>query len=123
MLPDYEKFYLGGINSMRGFDWRGISAFDADGREVGGEQSVLFNAEMIFPLVRQAGLMGVLFHDTGDVYRSGDSIEPDNLRRSAGYGIRWYSPMGPIRLERGHILDRREGEPSGRWEFSIGGMF
>jgi len=123
LLPDYEKFYLGGINSMRGFDWRGISAFDADGREVGGEQYVLFNAELIFPLVREAGLMGVLFHDTGDVYRSRDSIELDNLRRSAGYGIRWYSPLGPIRLERGYILDRREGEPSGRWEFSIGGMF
>ncbi len=123
LLPDYEKFYMGGINTMRGFDWRDIAAFDEDGTASGGEKMVLFNAELIFPLVSQAGLMGVLFYDTGDVYASGDRIELDNLRRSAGFGVRWYSPLGPIRLERGYILDRKEGEDSGRWEFSIGGVF
>lgn len=122
-LPDYEKYYLGGIHSLRGFDWRGVSAHDDEDRKIGGEHYVQFNAELIFPLVRQAGVMGVLFHDTGDVYGKGEWIELDNLRRSAGFGIRWYSPVGPIRLERGYILDRREGEGSGRWEFSIGGMF
>ncbi len=123
ILPDYEKFYMGGINTMRGFDWRDIAVFDEEGRAFGGEKMVLFNAELIFPLVSQAGLMGVLFYDTGDVYPSGDRIELDNLRRSAGFGVRWYSPLGPIRLERGYILDRKEGEDSGRWEFSIGGVF
>ncbi len=123
LLPDYEKFYLGGINSMRGFDWRGVAVFEEDGRAFGGEKYVQFNAELIFPIVRQAGLMGVIFHDTGDVYESGSQIELDNLRRSAGFGVRWFSPLGPIRLERGYILDRKEGESTGRWEFAIGGAF
>ncbi|MFP4158486.1 MAG: outer membrane protein assembly factor BamA [Desulfobacterales bacterium] len=126
-LPDYEKFYLGGINSLRGFDWRDVSVtdFDKDGNEVrvGGEKYVQFNAELLFPLLKDAGLRGVLFYDTGNVYERGENVDLGELRESAGFGIRWYSPMGPLRLERGYILDRKEGEDSGRWEFSIGGAF
>jgi len=127
ILPDYEKFYLGGINSLRGFDWRDVSAFEVgvDGipYAVGGEKYVQFNAEFIFPIIKSAGFMGLVFYDTGNVYKEGDPVDLGELRESAGYGIRWYSPLGPIRLERGYIIDRQEGEASGRWEFSIGGAF
>lgn len=126
-LPDYEKFYLGGINSLRGFDWRDVSVtdFDDDGNRVrvGGEKYVQFNAEFLFPLLKDAGLRGVLFYDTGNVYERGENVDLGELRESVGFGIRWYSPMGPLRLERGYILDSREDEDSGRWEFSIGGAF
>jgi len=119
-LPDYEKFYLGGINSMRGFDYEDIHATDAEGKTVGGEKYVLFNAELTMPLIEEAGLMGVAFFDTGDVYLKDEDIEFGEFRQSAGLGIRWYSPMGPLRLEYGWILDRQEGEDSGQWEFSVG---
>ncbi|MFW6081880.1 MAG: BamA/OMP85 family outer membrane protein, partial [Desulfosalsimonas sp.] len=126
-LPDYEKFYLGGINSLRGFDWRDVSVtdFDEDGNQVkvGGEKFVQFNAEFLFPLIKDAGLRGVLFYDTGNVYERGENVDLGEMRESVGFGIRWYSPMGPLRLERGYILDRKDGEDSGRWEFSIGGAF
>ncbi len=128
-LPDYERFYLGGINSLRGFDWRDVSAFDNEGNKVGGEKYVQFNVEFIFPLVKEAGLTGLLFYDTGNVFGEDDSVDLGELRESAGFGIRWYSPMGPIRLERGYVLDRRKDEDgnyiedSGRWEFAIGGAF
>jgi outer membrane protein insertion porin family len=47
-----------------------------------------------------------------------------NLRSSVGFGFRWYSPMGPLRIEYGHKLDVQEGEDSGgRWEFSMGSAF
>lgn len=129
LLPDYEKFYLGGINSLRGFDWRDVSAFDENGNRIGGEKFVQFNVEFIFPLLKDAGLTGVLFYDTGNVYGEDESVDLGELRESAGFGIRWYSPMGPIRLERGYVLDRRKNEQgeyiedSGRWEFSMGGAF
>jgi outer membrane protein insertion porin family len=123
ILPDYEKFYLGGINSLRGFDWRDVSLFDEEGAKVGGFKYVQFNAEMIVPLIKDAGLVGVLFFDTGNVFDDDEEIEFDQLRESAGFGFRWYSPMGPIRIEYGYILDRQEGEDSGRWEFSMGSAF
>lgn len=122
-LPDYEKFYLGGINSVRGFDWRDISLFDDEGARVGGYQFIQFNAEYIIPLIKDAGVMGVIFYDTGNVYDKSESIELGDLRQSAGGGFRWYSPMGPIRIEYGYILDRKDDEDSGRWEFAMGSSF
>ncbi len=125
LLPDYEKFYLGGINSMRGFDFRGINlkSINSDGieTEIGGTAMLQFNFEIIVPISEKLGLMGVVFYDAGNVYD--DHIDIGDLRRSAGYGFRWYSPLAPIRIEYGAILDKREGEGTGRWEFTMGGAF
>ncbi len=129
-LPDYERFYLGGMNSLRGYDWRDISIreYNEDGLlidERGGDKFIQFNVEFLFPLFsEQHGLVGLMFYDTGNVFDQGDKIDFHDLRESVGFGVRWYSPMGPIRLERGYILDPREGEDSGgRWEFSMGTAF
>lgn len=125
LLPDYEKFYLGGINSLRGFGWRGVFLTERNEAgnlvKVGGEQMVQFNLELLFPLVAQAGVYGVLFYDTGNVYSGGFNL--GDLRQSAGGGIRWLSPIAPIRVEYGFILDRREGESAGQVEFTLGGSF
>jgi outer membrane protein insertion porin family len=121
-LPDYERFYLGGINSLRGFDWREVSPEDANGYKYGGDRYVQFNVEYLFPIIKDAGFMGVLFYDTGNTF-DGGALDLTELRETAGFGIRWYSPMGPLRLEHGSILDRKPGEDTGRWEFSIGGFF
>ncbi len=122
-LPDYERFYLGGMNSVRGFDWRDIHVLDDDGKEIGGNKLVQFNVEYLIPLFKNLGIVGVLFYDTGNVYDDDESIDLGNMRKSAGYGFRWYSPVGPIRIEYGYILDRKEGESKGRWEFSMGTGF
>lgn len=124
ILPDYERFYLGGINSLRGFDFQDICVRDDEGDEIGGDKYIQFNLEYMFPLVKQAGVSGVIFYDTGNVYGVNQSIDLGNLRKSAGVGIRWYSPVGPIRIEYGYILDRKEDDTrSGRVEFSMGTGF
>ncbi len=134
-LPDYDRFYLGGINSVRGFDWREITPRIDTGEDyddgtpitidIGGTEFVQFNVEYLFPILKDSGLVGLFFYDAGNAWASDDDDAKSysNLRESAGFGIRWFSPMGPLRLERGYILDRKPGEDSGRWEFNIGGSF
>jgi len=135
IVPDYELFHLGGINSLRGFEWEDLCPIEITKyssnkgdvfytyQQIGGNKFVQFNAELIVPIVKDVGLMGVIFYDTGNVYKKNVHIDFSELRKSAGFGFRWYSPIGPIRLEHGYILDRKEGETSGRWEFSMGSVF
>ncbi|MFC1857983.1 outer membrane protein assembly factor BamA, partial [Thermodesulfobacteriota bacterium] len=124
ILPDYERFYLGGIDSVRGYAWREISLLDHIGFKIGGTSFIQFNIELLFPLVEKAGLTGVLFLDAGDVYGGNKDFEISNLRKGAGGGFRWYSPIGPIRIEYGWKIDVPEGEEGGgRWEFTMGNVF
>jgi outer membrane protein insertion porin family len=125
-LPVYERFYLGGLNSVRGFEYGKISPIDPEtGERIGGDKMWYTNTEFIFPLVESQGLMGVLFFDSGQVLNDqedwGDANE--NIKKSAGTGIRWLSPMGPLRVVWGYNLDPMEGEDQSVWDFSIGGTF
>ena len=123
-LPDYEKFYMVGIDALRGFERDDLSPRDEEGNEIGGNKFVQFNAEIRFPLVPQAGAFGVVFFDTGDIWSEEEDVDLGDLRESAGLGVRWLSPMGPVRLEYGWILDPRESDSaSGRWEFSMASSF
>ena len=120
-LPIYEKFTLGGINSVRGYDYGTISPKDpATGDEIGGEKMWLYKIEYIFPIRRELGLKGLVFFDAGNVFEKDEDFEL-KARRSVGAGVRWYSPLGPLRLEYGWKLDAEPGETSGTYEFSIGG--
>jgi len=124
ILPDYEKFYLGGINSLRGFSRDDLAPRDSDGAPIGGDKYVQFNFEFKFPLVKEAGVSGLIFFDTGNIYRSGEDIDIKDLRESAGPELRWLSPVGPIRLAYGWILDPKDSDNSrGRWEFSMASVF
>jgi len=124
-VPTWERFYLGGMGSVRGYDWRDISPRDPDtGDEIGGNKMMQFNLEFLFPLIKKSGLRGVLFADAGNAFDNGEELRFGELRQSIGYGFRWYSPVGPIRLEYGYILDDKEDQQGeGGWEFSMGMAF
>ena len=115
-IPVFDRFYLGGMNSLRGL--RSVGPKDDAGDAIGGKTMANFNAEIIFPLIKDAGMKGVAFFDTGNAWESGYQLS--DMRKTAGVGVRWYSPIGPLRLEWGHVLDKKEGEASSRWEFTIG---
>ena len=92
--------------------------------KVGGNKYIQFNIEYLIPLFKDAGLMGVIFYDTGNAFNDSEPIDLGDLRQSAGYGFRWYSPIGPIRVECGYIIDPQPGEStSGNWQFTMGGAF
>jgi len=121
-IPVYERFYLGGINTIRGFKTRGVGPKDLTTNEViGGDTEVFGNLEYLFPLVTEQRVMGLVFFDAGNAFNG--EVNFGDLRMSAGLGIRWFSPVGPLRLEWGYNLDRRLGEDESQWEFTIGTVF
>lgn len=146
-IPISEKYFLGGLRSVRGFDTRELGPMDPAvpavpavldpldpsaivtpavpakvASFVGGEKSAYFNLEFLFPISEQYKLKGLFFVDGGNAWRENEDYFSD-LRYSAGYGIRWTSPLGPLRFEWGYNLDPRGEESDSVFEFSIGSFF
>lgn len=123
-LPVYEHFYLGGMNSIRGFESAKISPRDPiTGERIGGDKMWYVNLGILFPLVKDMGLDGEIFTDFGNVYDVDDDWDFSEYKKAAGFGINWASPLGPLRMALGFNLDKKEGEDSSTWDFSIGGTF
>ena len=127
-IPIDEKFYLGGIFSLRGYKARTVSPIStsSDGSLVylGWTKEVSGNAEVTFPLLTDVGLKAVAFVDYGNSFNETSKLTSSMLM-SYGGGIRWSSPIGPLRLEYGIPFNPRASIDSrtGRFEFSIGSMF
>jgi outer membrane protein insertion porin family len=128
-IPVYEKFFLGGINNLRAWAWGDIGPHDANGEVIGGLQYAVLNAELLFPLVEKIGMRGVVFFDTGNAFDGGDAaidlktFDVSKFRYDVGGGIRWRSPLGPLRIEIGYNLDPKPGEDQYHWQFSAGAFF
>ncbi len=123
-LPVYEHFYLGGMNSIRGFKSYKISPRDpATGDRIGGDKMWFGNISLIFPLVKDMGIDGEIFHDFGNVYDVDEDWDFGTYKKTAGVGILWASPLGPLRLAWGFNLNKKDDEDSSNWDFSMGGTF
>ncbi len=121
-LPLYERFYLGGMYTIRGLGFGEGGPRDEKGDVIGGTTMFILNTEFIFPLSEELKLKGVVFLDAGRAYDEAEPIGSD-LRYTAGAGVRWLSPLGPIRIEYGYNIDRRDGEDTGKIEFAFGTLF
>lgn len=125
-LPVYERFYLGGLNSIRGFEYGKVSPIDAEsGERIGGDKMWYTNTEIIFPILETQGVMGVIFYDAGQVLDDNEEFFEFNesIKQATGVGLRWLSPMGPLRLVWGYNLDPLPDEDESVWDFSVGGTF
>lgn len=146
-LPISELYFLGGISTIRGYQLRTVAPsalVNLSGapegaistQRVGGNKQVIFNAELEIPLLEKVGIRGVVFFDAGNAFGRGagffdvsdDAVLstmnlPLGLLYSVGFGIRWFSPIGPLRFEWGIPLTPRPGDIPIQFEFTIGNSF
>ena len=127
-LPASERFFAGGDTTIRGFslDSVGVPAtITPRGFPKGGDAEIVLNAELRAPVFGPIG--AVLFADGGNVFARTADLDLSNLRGSLGFGVRYRSPIGPIRVDLGFKLDRRtiggKLEPRYALHFSIGQAF
>ena len=121
-LPVFERYFVGGISTVRGYDVRSLGP-EVNGVLIGGNKELIFNVEYIFPISLQLRLRGLVFFDAGNAFSEDESIKFRNLRFSTGAGFRWFSPMGPLTFVLGFPLDPERGEDPYAVQFSIGAPF
>ena len=120
-VPIQKRFFLGGRTTVRGFKEDYLGPRAPDGSLTGGDYMVNGNVELRFPV--RYGFLLALFFDAGSVWFEGDPDNGFDLRESAGLGLRYLTPIGPVALDYGWKLDRREGESASEWHFTIGAVF
>ena len=128
VAPPAQRFYLGGPNNMKGYQYYflGPQTVDSTGnfQPLGGNYEAFTSFELEYPLIREAGIKAVLFFDAGNAWSGFPGIdEAFTIRTDAGFGFRWFSPIGPLRFEWGFPLAQRTGEQSPVFQFFIGPPF
>jgi outer membrane protein insertion porin family len=133
-VPIFERFFVGGIMDVRGFRPRSLGPripvlSSPDPNQTifyfnkGGNKELIFNAEIEFPIFEKVGIKGVIFTDAGNAFDDNEALSITRLRHSAGFGFRWFSPIGPLRFEWGLPLSPLPGEDAVVFEFTIGNFF
>lgn len=134
-VPLFERFFMGGIYNVRGYQRNtlgptiGVPTSGDPGSSlspfnIGGNKQLYLNNELEVPLVKApVNLRGLVFFDIGNAFGEGESLSMDALRMSFGWGVRWFSPVGPLRFEWGVPIDPKPGEDPLVFAFTIGNSF
>jgi outer membrane protein insertion porin family len=134
-VPLFERFFMGGIYNVRGFQRNtlgpsigvpvsgdpgaALSAFN-----IGGNKQLYLNNEFEMPLVKQpVNLRALVFFDIGNAFGEGEDLSLEAMRMSFGWGVRWFSPVGPLRFEWGVPIAPQPGEDPLVFAFTIGQSF
>ncbi len=124
LYPIFKNYYAGGIGSVRGFEAASLGPRDSDGFPRGGQSKLIGSFEFLFPMPGTGNEQIVrmfTFLDVGNVFP--DTIELDELRYSAGLGLNWLSPLGPLKLSVGYPINKQPGDRTQRFQFQIGTGF
>jgi outer membrane protein insertion porin family len=125
-LPFFKNYYAGGVTSVRGYETSTLGPRDTNGDIVGGNFKLVTNAELYMPLPglgQDKSVRLSMFFDAGNVYGPGDNFSFGSMRKSAGFGVTWYSPVGPMKLSLGWPLNEREEDRVQHFQFQLGNTF
>lgn len=120
-LPIIERFFAGGATTLRGFRLDRAGPLDRSGYPLGGNMLALGNLEVRFPIF--GGFGGAVFSDHGGVYAVATPLGELDLNHNAGIGLRWATPLGPVRFDYGIRLGDLGGAGRRQWHFTIGHAF
>jgi len=122
-LPFFKNFYLGGVNSLRGFRVFTVGPKDAQGNPRGGNHKVLGNDEFLFPFPGLAGDKSVRMSAFVDTGMTGEQWSGTEMRLSMGIAVLWISPMGPLKISIAQPIRSEEGDRKQPFQFTFGGAF
>jgi len=124
-IPIHERFFAGGSNSFRGAKFDELGPVDENSlKPIGGSALMLLNFELTFPLLSVfKDLRGAFFYDVGNVFEKRESLSLPSLENAWGFGIRYRTPLGPVRLEFGWNLDTPKEERKALFFITIGNVF
>lgn len=125
-FPVFKNFYSGGLGSVRGFDQGTLGPRDVIGSSLGGPKKVTLNAEFMAPLPGAGNdrtLRVFTFVDVGNVFGDNETVDFSQMRASAGLGLSWISPLGPLRLAYAHPVRKFAGDKIQKLQFQIGTSF
>lgn len=125
-FPVFKNFYSGGLGSVRGFDQGTLGPRDVTGASLGGPKKITLNAELIAPFPGAGNdrtLRWFTFVDAGNVYGEDESWELGDMRVSAGLGLSWISPLGPLRIAIAQPVRKFAGDKIQKLQFQIGTSF
>ncbi len=124
--PAIKNFYAGGIGSIRGFSSSSVGPKASNGDSIGGTKRVIFNTELLTPLPGMAqdrSIRVFTYLDAGSVWGEDDDVTLSDLRASAGVGLSWFSPVGPLKLSYGQPIKKQDGDETESFQFQIGSSF
>ena len=123
-LPFFRAFYAGGTGSVRGFESSSLGPRDVFGNVLGGRRKIIGNAEVFYPILKgDKSVRGSLFMDVGQIHANGDQKDNEAFRYSAGVGLSWNSPIGPLKFSYAIPLNEKEGDRVQKFQFQIGSVF
>ena len=124
--PVFKNFYAGGMGSVRGYYSSSLGIVDINGDALGGSTRIIGNGELQFPFPGSGtdrSLRWFVFSDVGQVFQEGQKIRADELRASAGLGVSWISPVGPLKISYAKPLNEKVGDRLERFQFQMGTGF
>lgn len=127
-LPPYEKFYAGGIRSVRGYTARSLTSdaktIDSRGYAYGGDLRTTMGLEYVLPpMENNDNLRFSLFYDAGNIFSTPDAFDAKLLRTSYGLALNWITPVGPLVFSYAEPLQFKDRDRIRRFQFTIGGTF